>query len=253
MLWGPLHFLTFPLLFWEFWKELCFRGTRDGVSVCKKPLARGNCVMLMDFSRLWQFAVFRIWLCGCEGAVVLCSSCRFAPCHSSDVMLLCAAVGWSRTALASRALLHPHPAFLKTVCRKVASYWEEVVFPVHTCTDGCNLAFFAVSYLCLGIELSLLLFHLHTFHLVPHFGWWGKYVAGRGWEDQRHSGDSEAWECWLRQEAKGVKECTVGGHSPKGERGRVLSLSGGTVLEGYIFLFLGFKDVRLLTDSFAAC
>lgn len=141
MLWGPLHFLTFPLLFWEFWKELCFRGTRDGVSVCKKPLARGNCVMLMDFSRLWQFAVFRIWLCGCEGALVLCSSCRFAPCHSSDVMLLCAAVGWSRTALASRALLHPHPAFLKTVCRKVASYWEEVVFPVHTCTDGCNLAF----------------------------------------------------------------------------------------------------------------
>lgn len=55
------------------------------------------------------------------------------------------------------------------------------------------------------------------------------------------------------QEAKGVKECTVGGHSPKGERGSILSLSGGTVLEGYIFLFLRFKDVRLLTDSFAAC
>lgn len=55
------------------------------------------------------------------------------------------------------------------------------------------------------------------------------------------------------QGAKGVKEGTVWGYGPKGERGRVLSLSGAEVSEGCTFLFLGFKDVRPLTDGFAAC
>ena len=55
------------------------------------------------------------------------------------------------------------------------------------------------------------------------------------------------------QGAKGVKEGTVAGHGPKGERGKVLLLSGGVELEGCTFLFLGFKDVKLLTDRFAAC
>lgn len=55
------------------------------------------------------------------------------------------------------------------------------------------------------------------------------------------------------QGGKGVKEGTVRCHSSKGERGRVLSLSVGAVLEGCSFLFLGFKDVKPLTDGFAAC
>jgi len=55
------------------------------------------------------------------------------------------------------------------------------------------------------------------------------------------------------QWAKGVKEGTVGGDGLKGERGRVLSLSGVVVSEGCTFLFLGFKGVRLLTNSCAAC
>ena len=55
------------------------------------------------------------------------------------------------------------------------------------------------------------------------------------------------------QGPKGLKEGTVGGHGPKGERGRGLSLSGGAVLERSTFLFLGFKDVGPLTDGFAAC
>lgn len=55
------------------------------------------------------------------------------------------------------------------------------------------------------------------------------------------------------QRAKGVKEGTVGCHGPKWERRRVLSPSGGAVLEGCTSLFLAFKDVRPLTGALAAC
>lgn len=55
------------------------------------------------------------------------------------------------------------------------------------------------------------------------------------------------------QGAKGVKEGTVWGYGPKGERGRVLSLSGAEVSEGCTFLFLGFKDVRQMALLHAKC
>lgn len=139
-----LRFLTFPLLFRAFWKELCF-GTLY-YRFCEwfqKPLAHGNCVTLTDFSRLWQFAVFRLCLHGCEGAVVLCSSCRFGHRCFRDMLLLHAAVGRSRAALASRALLLASPPciFKKLLAANWLLTGSTSCFLFHAWTCGCGLAF----------------------------------------------------------------------------------------------------------------
>lgn len=125
------------------------------------------------------FAVFRIWLCGCEGAVVLRSSCRFTPRHFPDVMLLHATVGRKVVALAGSALLLASPFCIFKNCLEQSGFLLGPSCVSYSCLHRWLWSgFFSVSHLCLGIELSLLLFHLHTFHLVPHF-WMVREVCGR--------------------------------------------------------------------------
>lgn len=182
-------------------------------------LAHENWKMLVDFSTVWQFALFRIRHFGCKGAVVLCI-----------LLLLQFAPNPQFTALASRALLLcPLP---------VASWWEPTRFTVCVCSGGCTLMLLLSPTFSWGSS-SLLLFHLHSFHLCCVFGWRGKYVAGRGCKDQRCLGDLEIEERQLMHETRGVTEGTVGGHHPKGKRNKTLFLRGRSSVGRLCFPFPG--------------
>lgn len=86
------------------------------------------------------------------------------------------------TALASRALLLcPLP---------VASCWEPTRFTICACSGGCTLMLLLSPTFSWGSS-SLLLFHLHSFHLVPHF-WMAREVRGR----RRLQGSKMPWRPW---------------------------------------------------------
>lgn len=104
------------------------------------------------------------------------SWCLVPPAESPPAVTL---VGQSRAASPDRALLLASLPYMFKNCLQQSGFLlgESCVF-CSCLYQWLWSGFSAASHLCLGTELSLLLFHLHTFHLETHF-WMVAEVHGR--------------------------------------------------------------------------
>lgn len=156
-------------------------------------------------------------------------------------------LGQSRAASAGRALLRASLSYTFENCLQQSGFLLRASCVFCSCLyQWLWSGFSTVSHLCLGTELCLLLFHLTPFIFCLIFEWWRKYMAGKGWEDQRYC--FEVWECWLMQ---GEKEYSRESWPKEGQgQGFVIEW---ILLLSYNFPFHGVQGYETIDYGFTAC